>query len=258
MREKHEGGQGSAIKPQYFLTLVLDGGSHFGFGERAGLVGPRCFGGERISRLCWVANPGYSSPYYGPYIFLLNNLLTYSTEQRSPGIARRFSVSQEIPCILWNPKVHYRIHKIPPPVPVLSQINPVHTPHPTSWTSILILSFHLSLGLPNGLSPSGFPTKTLYTPLLFPIRSTYSTHLILLDSITRIILGGEYRSLSFSLCSLLHSLVTLSLLGPKYTPQHPNSNNLKLRMVPIETALFMLVSYLYECELRDGTKPIVM
>ena len=37
-------------------------------------------------------------------------------------------------------------------------------PHPTSWRSILILSTHLHLGLPSGLLPSGFPSKTLYTP----------------------------------------------------------------------------------------------
>ena len=42
------------------------------------------------------------------------------------------------------------------------------TPHPTSLSSVLILSFHLRLDLPNGLFPSGFPTKTLYTPHLSP------------------------------------------------------------------------------------------
>jgi hypothetical protein len=43
-------------------------------------------------------------------------------------------------------------------------------PHPTSWRSVLILSPHLPLGLPSGLFPSGFPTKTLYTPLSSQIR----------------------------------------------------------------------------------------
>ena len=45
-------------------------------------------------------------------------------------------------------------------------------PHPNSWRSILILSYHLGMGLPSGLFPSGFLTKTLYAPLL----SSYVLH----------------------------------------------------------------------------------
>jgi hypothetical protein len=67
--------------------------------------------------------------------------------------------------------------------------------------------------LPNGLLPSHLPTKILYAPLLFFIHATYPAHLILLYFITRKI-TGNYWSWSSSWCSLLHSPVTSSLLGP--------------------------------------------
>ena len=77
-------------------------------------------------------------------------------------------------------------------------------PYPISWRSILMLSSHLRLGLPSGLFHSHFPIKTLYTPLLSPIRATCPVHPILLYFITRAILGEQYRSLSSSLFTLKH------------------------------------------------------
>ena len=87
--------------------------------------------------------------------------LTHPKVQSPSWEANWFAASQEIPHISLNPKVHYRIHKRPPPVSILGQPNPVHIP-----TSHL-LKIHPNiihpsrLGLPSGLFPSGFPTKTL-------------------------------------------------------------------------------------------------
>ena len=122
-----------------------------------------------------------------------HNPLTYSMVQSPSWEADWFAASQEIPRISRSPKVHYRTHKRPPPVPILGQPNPVH-----------ISTSHLLEIHPNIIHPSTprspqwspslrFPHQDPLHPLSSPIRATCPAHLILLDFITRTILGEEYR-----------------------------------------------------------------
>jgi hypothetical protein len=73
---------------------------------------------------------------------------TNSEEQSPSREANKSPSNQEIPRILCNPNVHYRIHNSPSTAPVLSQLNPLMDPHPTSLRSTLILSSNLRLDLP--------------------------------------------------------------------------------------------------------------
>jgi hypothetical protein len=63
-------------------------------------------------------------------------------EQSPSWEANRSSATQEIPRILWNPKVYHRIHKSSPPVSVLSQIDPVHAP-PPSPSHLSMINFNI-------------------------------------------------------------------------------------------------------------------
>jgi hypothetical protein len=78
---------------------------------------------------CWSLQADVGvRPYEKSLTYLLCYLLTYSMEHSPSWEANQFSASQEIPRISQNQKVYYRIHKCLPPVPILKQLDLVHTP----------------------------------------------------------------------------------------------------------------------------------
>jgi hypothetical protein len=114
----------------------------------------------------------------------VNATIYLLTPRRSPYCeANRFAASQEIPHILWKPRVHYRIHKCPPPVSILSQLNPVHTPTShflkilpsTPWStkwSISLRFSHQNRVQASSLSPSRYmPRPSHSSPFKHPYNS---------------------------------------------------------------------------------------
>ena len=60
--------------------------------------------------------------------------------------------------ILWNPKIHHRVHKSPPLAPLISIIQPTIS-RPVSFRSVLTLHFSIGLSFTSGLSISSYLTK---------------------------------------------------------------------------------------------------
>jgi len=116
---------------------------------------------------------------------------TNSIEQSPSWEANNHSPNKDIPYLLWNPNIHYHVHKNPPPISILSQMNPVYIfqSYFPNIHSDTILSF-----VPrSSVFPPGFHTKILYAFLICPMCATCLTHIIL-DLITLVTFGEAYTS----------------------------------------------------------------
>jgi hypothetical protein len=134
--------------------------------------------------------------------------------------AANCAATQKLPSILWKPKVHYRVHMSPPPVPILSQIDPFH---PISRRCILILFTHLRLGLPSGSFLLAFPPISYMHS--FAPHSCYmpcQSHPPLLDH-------SNYTRRRVEVMNPFRHFISLR---SKHSPQHPVNN-------------FIYINYIY-------------
>jgi hypothetical protein len=139
------------------------------------------------------------------------------------------SAAREIPSILWNPNALYHIHKSSPPVPILSQTNPVHTTSSYLPKIHLNISHHLHLGPSSGLFPPGFPTNSLYT-FLSSIPATNPANLILLDLSWHDLKGTNHKAPPYAVFSTIPSLHPSSV---KIFPSAPCSLTPSLYVPPL-------------------------
>jgi len=138
-----------------------------------------------------------------------------------------FLVSQEILCILWNPKVPHGIYKRQPNVPILSQINPIHT----SPSHLLNFHFHIIL-------PSTPRFCRWYISLTFlhqsPTWTSSLPHAYYLAHLPQSSWVYSVGSTARKAPSYVVFSTPLYLVPfkPKYSPQHPILEHPQPRFLP--------------------------
>jgi hypothetical protein len=140
--------------------------------------------------------------------------------------------SRGLSCILLKPRIHYRVHMGPPLVPILNQKNPIHA-FPSCSPRCILISCHIHMGLPSGILLSDFLFKMLYAFLLFQMRVTCSTHLVLRGLIRRSVIFIKKNS---CLCTPLNSSHFKSSKENRFTPYFKLENLRRTRETSLNSS----------------------
>ena len=157
--------------------------------------------------------------------YLLTYLLTYLPAPWSRALLENltgFVATQEISRILWNPNVHYRIHKCPLPVFILSQLDAVHT------ATSHFLKIHLNIILPPTPGSPQWPLSPRF-PHQNPVRTSLLPHTCHMFCPSHSswfhqpikILLQIMEPLIMLFCPLPPLPFYFVSPRPKYSPQHP-------------------------------------
>jgi hypothetical protein len=138
--------------------------------------------------------------------------------------AANCAATQELPSILWNQKMHCRVHKSPHWSLSSAGLSQSVPPRPISRRSILILFTYLCLGLPSSLFPSGFTTNILYNA--HSCHMHYPSHPFWFDHSNYTWQRVQFMKLL--IMQFLQPFITSSLFGPNILLNTLFSNTLSL------------------------------